>query len=74
MTFTRATGYWSDHKYNTLPAELDLEAGRVEAEVPAMATVCFFNLFDYLETKAAQPGAATVAFGVADGHVEPEKG
>ena len=46
MTFTRATGYWSDRKYNTLPAELDAEAGRVEAEVPAMATVCFFNLFD----------------------------
>ena len=58
---------WEDEKYKWLKFN-------VEAEVPAMATVCFFNLFDYLETKAAQPGAATVAFGVADGHVEPEKG
>ena len=46
VCYTRATGYWSDRKYNLLPADIDAESRRVIAEIPPHTTVCFLNLFD----------------------------
>ena len=46
VCYTRATGYWSDRKYNLLPADIDAESRRVIAEIPPNTTVCFLNLFD----------------------------
>lgn len=46
LGYTRATGYWSDRKYNILPIEIEPGETRVEAAIPPGTTVCFFNLFD----------------------------
>lgn len=46
FNFTRASGYWKDRFWNTIPAELDAVRQTVSAKIPYAATTCFFNLFD----------------------------
>ncbi|NKB70301.1 MAG: prolyl oligopeptidase family serine peptidase [Candidatus Latescibacteria bacterium] len=46
ICYTRASGYWSDRKYNVLPATIDYDKGRVEAVIPSQTRVCFLNLYD----------------------------
>ena len=46
LCFTRATGYWSDRKYNILPVDIDRHSLSVSAEIPASTTVLFFNFYD----------------------------
>ena len=46
ICYTRAAGYWSDRKYNVLPATIDQANRRVTVEMPPFTTVCFLNLFD----------------------------
>jgi len=46
VNFTRATGQWSDRKFNRLPAQLNAATGEIEALVPPNSTVCFLNVFD----------------------------
>ena len=44
LNFTRAEGFWTDRKFNILPAAI--EGNRIEAAVPPLTTACFLNLFD----------------------------
>lgn len=46
LTYTRALGYWQDRKWSAAAAQLDLEAGCAEAELPPATTVCYMNLLD----------------------------
>lgn len=44
LNFTRAEGFWTDRKFNILPAAID--GNRIEAAVPPLTTAGFLNLFD----------------------------
>lgn len=44
LNFTRGSGRWQDRLWETTPAVI--ADGRVTAELPAGATVCYFNLVD----------------------------
>lgn len=45
FNFTRATGYWGDRCWNTLPVEpVD---GCIGAEIPRCATAAYFTVFDH---------------------------
>ena len=46
LCYTRATGFWSDRKYNSVPLDIDHDSARLVAEIPASATVIFVNLCD----------------------------
>jgi dienelactone hydrolase len=46
FNFTRASGYWPDRTWTTVPAELDAAMGRASATIPHACTCCYFNLFD----------------------------
>ena len=46
FNFTRASGYWMDRNWNTVPAELEAAAGRATAAVPHACTCWYFSLFD----------------------------
>ena len=46
LCYTRATGFWSDRKYNSVPIDVEHDSGRLVADVPASATVLFINLYD----------------------------
>jgi len=48
LCFTRATGYWSDRKYNSIPADVDRSSQSVSADIPPYSTVLFLNLYDDL--------------------------
>lgn len=44
LAYTADTGRWRDRRWEVAPARL--AAGRVEADVPAGARVCYFHLHD----------------------------
>lgn len=46
LTYTSDGGTWQDHKWETAPAELDMNNHRAAAALPAGAKVYYFNLFD----------------------------
>lgn len=46
LEYTTATGVWKDRLWETQPAELDAQAGKVRAKIPAGTTVYYLNLFD----------------------------
>ncbi|MBT3376495.1 MAG: prolyl oligopeptidase family serine peptidase [Lentisphaerae bacterium] len=46
LIYTRAHGFWQDRKWNTAPAELNVEEGWAESQLPAETTVCYMNLID----------------------------
>ncbi len=45
LTYTCDTGKWQDRKWETMRAELDTNAPRVSAPLPAATTVWYLNLF-----------------------------
>lgn len=45
LNFTRATGYWSDRHWNTLPVKL--VDGQFSIEIPRCATAAYFTIYDY---------------------------
>jgi hypothetical protein len=46
LNYTTDTGQWQNRKWETIPAELDVKAGKVSARLPEEATVYYFNLVD----------------------------
>jgi hypothetical protein len=46
LAFTRDVGKWQDRKWESLPAEIEANASRVTAKIPADAKVFYLNLFD----------------------------
>jgi dienelactone hydrolase len=46
LCFTRKTGRWQDREWESMPAEIDASAARVQASVPADASVFYLNLID----------------------------
>jgi dienelactone hydrolase len=46
LNYTTDTGQWQNRKWETIPAELDVKAGKVSARLPKEATVYYFNLVD----------------------------
>ncbi len=46
LAVTRDLGKWQDRKWESLPAEIDTNGGRVTAKLPADAKVFYLNLFD----------------------------
>jgi dienelactone hydrolase len=46
LNFTRDAGRWQDRKWEQIPARLDAEQKRIDAPIPADASVFYLNLFD----------------------------
>jgi dienelactone hydrolase len=46
LNYTRATGFWADRQWSTLPAVLDLQNGVATAQLPYGTSVYYFNLID----------------------------
>lgn len=46
LNYTRASGFWTDRFWNTVPAELDAERRVASAALPYATTACYFNLYD----------------------------
>lgn len=46
LNYTTATGKWQDREWVTVPAVLDVDAGRVSASLPAKTSVYYFNIVD----------------------------
>jgi len=44
FNFTRATGFWTDRRWNITEAKLDEKTA--SAEIPPHTSACYFNLFD----------------------------
>ncbi|MEK6795740.1 MAG: acetylxylan esterase [Spirochaetota bacterium] len=58
LNFTRATGFWTDRTWYSVPAVDD--ASRVSAVLPPQTTVYYFNLFDADGIVASSEHAALV--------------
>jgi len=46
FNFTRATGFWTDRFWNTVPAKLDTEKRTASIVLPYATSACYFNLYD----------------------------
>jgi dienelactone hydrolase len=53
LVYTRASGHWSDRRWNRLPAALDHSS--VSAVAPELATAAFINLYDDRGCVASTP-------------------
>ena len=55
LAFTRDVGKWQDRKWESIPAEIDANASRVTARIPADAKVFYLNLFDERNCAVSSP-------------------
>lgn len=46
MNYTTDAGPWPARSWQTMPADLDANAGRVSGDVPDKARVYYFNIVD----------------------------
>lgn len=55
LNYTRASGYWTDRFWNTVPAEVDRKTKNISVKLPYASTACFFNIYDDKELMYSSP-------------------